>query len=108
MVLGTQPCTAGVLAEPCQWICVGRLSATAVHVLISPILPALHAVCYLAVPEMFSHSRYMSYVLNGQLCVDRSWQKQLLRMITRLSLECLVIWIEMKQAKMGGTENKGC
>lgn len=92
MVLGTQPCTAGVLTEPSQWICVGCLSATAVHVLISPILPALHAVCYL------------SYVLNGQLCVDRSWQKLLSRMITRLSLECLVSRIEVKQAKMGGTE----
>lgn len=102
MVLGTQPCTAGVLAEPCQWICVGRLSATAVHVLISSMLPAFHAVCYLAVPEMFSHSRHMSYKLNGQLCVDKSWQKLLLWMITRLSLECLVIWIEVKQAKKGG------
>lgn len=91
MGLGTQPRTAGVLAEPCPWICVGRLSATAVHVLIFLMLPALHAVCYLAVPEIFSQSRHMSYVLNGQLCVDRFWQRLLLQMITRLSLECLVI-----------------
>lgn len=77
MVLGTQPCTADVLAEPCQWIGVGRLSATAVHVLISLMLPTLHAACYLAVPEMFIHSRHTTYVLNGQLCVDRSWQEPL-------------------------------
>lgn len=108
MVLGTQPCTADVLTEPCQWIGVGRLSATAVHVLIFLMLPAFHAACYLAVPEMFIRSRHMSYVLNGQLCVDRSWQKPLLQKITRLSLDCLVIWIEVKQAKRGGKDNKGC